>query len=34
MATQAIAELGNVFGLVNIAGTSMPKPILEISRAE
>jgi 3-oxoacyl-[acyl-carrier protein] reductase len=34
MAAQAIAELGNVFGLVNIAGTSMPKPILEMSREE
>src|SRR5262249_14432940 len=34
MAAQGIAELGNVFGLVNIAGTSMPKPILEMTREE
>jgi NAD(P)-dependent dehydrogenase (short-subunit alcohol dehydrogenase family) len=34
MATQGIAELGNVFSLVNIAGTSMPKPILEMTREE
>ena len=34
MAAQGIAELGNVFGLVNIAGTSMPKPILEMTQEE
>ena len=32
MATRAVHELGNVFGLVNIAGTSMPKTILEMSQ--
>ena len=34
MGATAIAELGNVFGLVNIAGASMPKPILEMSQAD
>lgn len=32
MAEQAIAELGNAFGLVNIAGVSMPKSILDMTR--
>lgn len=34
MAGRAIGELGNVFGLVNIAGAAMPKPILEMTPAE
>ena len=34
MGELAIGELGNVFGLVNIAGAAMPKPILEMSQAE
>ena len=34
MARQAIEALGNVFGLVNIAGTSMPKPILDMTPEE
>jgi 3-oxoacyl-[acyl-carrier protein] reductase len=34
MAAQAISELGNVFGLVNIAGASMPKHILDMTREE
>ncbi|MDH3601671.1 MAG: SDR family oxidoreductase [Candidatus Tectomicrobia bacterium] len=34
MANQAIEALGNVFGLVNIAGTSMPKPILDMTPEE
>jgi len=31
MAQDALAALGNIFGLVNIAGASMPKPILEMT---
>ena len=31
MASEAIAELGNVFGLVNIAGASMPRHILDMT---
>jgi 3-oxoacyl-[acyl-carrier protein] reductase len=34
MAGEAIAELGNVFGLVNIAGASMPKHVLHMTREE
>jgi 3-oxoacyl-[acyl-carrier protein] reductase len=34
MATQAITVLGNVFGLVNIAGASMPKHILDMTQEE
>ena len=34
MASQAIGDLGNVFGLVNIAGTSMPRPILDMTPDE
>jgi 3-oxoacyl-[acyl-carrier protein] reductase len=34
MASRAIDDLGNVFGLVNIAGASMPKPILEMTQEE
>lgn len=34
MASRAVEQLGNVFGLVNIAGASMPKPILEMTRDE
>ncbi|WP_089939344.1 SDR family NAD(P)-dependent oxidoreductase [Candidatus Entotheonella palauensis] len=34
MAAEAIETFGNVFGLVNIAGASMPKPILEMTQAE
>jgi len=34
MAEAAIAGIGNVFGLVNIAGASMPKPILEMTCEE
>lgn len=34
MGAQAIADLGNVFGLVNIAGTSMPKHIVDMTREE
>jgi 3-oxoacyl-[acyl-carrier protein] reductase len=34
MASRAIRDLGNVFGLVNIAGASMPKPILEMTPEE
>jgi 3-oxoacyl-[acyl-carrier protein] reductase len=34
MAGRAVEQLGNVFGLVNIAGASMPKPILEMTRDE
>ncbi len=34
MAKQAITELSNVFGLVNIAGASMPKHILDMSQEE
>ena len=34
MASQAIDAIGNVFGLVNIAGASMPKPILEMTQEE
>jgi NAD(P)-dependent dehydrogenase (short-subunit alcohol dehydrogenase family) len=33
MAQEAIEALGNIFGLVNIAGASMPKPIRSIYRA-
>jgi 3-oxoacyl-[acyl-carrier protein] reductase len=31
MGAQAITELGNVFGLVNIAGASMPRHILDMT---
>jgi len=31
MAATACAELGGVFGLVNIAGAAMPRPILDMS---
>lgn len=34
MAQTAIAGIGNLFGLVNIAGTSMPKPILDVTPDE
>lgn len=34
MAAEAMAALGNVFGLVNIAGASMPKHILEMTPEE
>ena len=34
MANEAIATLGNVFGLVNIAGAAMPKPLLQMSRQD
>ncbi len=34
MAEAAGAAFDNVFGLVNIAGTSMPKPVLEITHQE
>ena len=34
MAEAAVAAFDNVFGLVNIAGTSMPKPVLEMTRQE
>jgi len=34
MAEAAVAGFGNVFGLVNIAGTSMPKPVLEMTHQE
>ncbi|MCP5151324.1 MAG: SDR family oxidoreductase [Ectothiorhodospiraceae bacterium] len=34
LGAQAIDALGNVFGLVNIAGAAMPKPILEMTPAE
>ena len=34
MAARAVDELGNVFGLVNIAGAAMPKPILDMSPDE
>lgn len=34
MAAEAIGTFGNVFGLVNIAGASMPKPILDMTQAE
>lgn len=34
MAGSAISVLGNVFGLVNIAGAAMPKPVLDMSRQE
>jgi 3-oxoacyl-[acyl-carrier protein] reductase len=34
MAAQAMAKLGNVFGLVNIAGASMPKHILDMTPEE
>ncbi len=34
MAAEAIAAFGNVFGLVNIAGASMPKPILDMTQEE
>ncbi|ETW98749.1 MAG: hypothetical protein ETSY1_17520 [Candidatus Entotheonella factor] len=34
MAAETIETLGNVFGLVNIAGASMPKPILDMTQAE
>lgn len=34
MAATACAELGGVFGLVNIAGAAMPKPILDMSRED
>jgi len=34
MAATACAELGGVFGLVNIAGAAMPKPILDMSRKD
>ena len=34
MARSAVDEVGNVFGLVNIAGASMPKPILDMSLEE
>ena len=34
MAETVMAGIGNVFGLVNIAGTSMPKQILEMTREE
>ncbi len=34
MASQAIQDLGNIFGLVNIAGESMPKHILDMTPAE
>lgn len=34
MAEAAVAAFDNVFGLVNIAGTSMPKPVLEMTLQE
>lgn len=34
MAEAALAAFDNVFGLVNIAGTSMPKPVLEMTLQE
>ena len=34
LAQDAIGALGNIFGLVNIAGASMPKPILEMTPEE
>lgn len=34
MAEAAVAAFDNVFGLVNIAGTSMPKPVLEMTHQE
>ena len=34
LAQEAIEALGNIFGLVNIAGASMPKPILEMTQDE
>ena len=34
LAHEAIEALGNVFGLVNIAGASMPKPIVEMTQDE
>lgn len=34
MGQAAIGELGGIFGLVNIAGASMPKPILDMTQAE
>lgn len=34
IATTALEALGNIFGLVNIAGTSMPKPIIDMTEAE
>jgi 3-oxoacyl-[acyl-carrier protein] reductase len=34
MAARAIDKMGGVFGLVNIAGAAMPKPILEMSPQE
>jgi 3-oxoacyl-[acyl-carrier protein] reductase len=34
MAGKALGEMGNVFGLVNIAGAAMPKPILDMTPAE
>lgn len=34
MAEQAIEKMGNVFGLVNIVGASMPKHILDMTKEE
>lgn len=34
LASQAIEGMGGVFGLVNIAGAAMPKPILQMSPEE
>ena len=34
LAQDALAALGNIFGLVNIAGASMPKPILDMTPEE
>lgn len=34
MAEKAVNVLGNIFGLVNIAGASMPKPILDMTAEE
>ena len=34
MASSAVAALGGIFGLVNIAGAAMPKPILEMTPQE
>ena len=34
LAQDALGALGNIFGLVNIAGASMPKPILEMTPEE
>ena len=34
MGAAAIAGLGKVFGLVNIAGASMPKPVLQMTQAD